>query len=157
MISLTLPAPHTYEQNPASPPLPPKKRQHFSSQPANSRIDSLFSHHEKSGYLTSQPGIWQKTLVNGKNRLMTGFLLDTNSTLPRHKHPHEQTGDLVSGHMTLRVDDEDLEIRPGEGWKIPCNVGNSAIIHGNPVAIEIFVPVRGEYLPVQGILHPPIR
>jgi quercetin dioxygenase-like cupin family protein len=107
---------------------------------------SMFSHHTETGYRESLPGIRQKTLVFGKNTLMAEFRLHKGSQLPRHTHPHEQTGYLVSGHITLRIGDEESDIRPGDSWNIPGNVEHSATIHGDSVAIEIFYPVREEYL-----------
>jgi len=107
----------------------------------------MFSHHTDTGYKESLPGIRQKTLVYGKNTLMAEFRLDRGSDLPAHTHPHEQTGYLVSGHITLRIGAEESEIRPGDSWTIPGNVEHSATIHEDSVAIEIFSPVREEYLP----------
>lgn len=106
----------------------------------------MFSHHTKAGYRESLPGITQKTLVSGKNTLMAEFRLTGGSALPLHSHPHEQTGYLVSGHMTLRIHDEESDIRPGDSWNIPGSVEHSAVIHEDSVAIEVFCPVREEYL-----------
>ena len=106
----------------------------------------MFSPHTKTGYRESLPGITQKTLVFGTNTLMAEFRLDKGSTLPRHSHPHEQTGYLVSGHMTLRIHEEESDIRPGDSWNIPGNVEHMATIHEDSVAIEVFCPVREEYL-----------
>jgi len=106
----------------------------------------MFSHNTETGYRESLPGIRQKTLVFGKNTLMAEFRLHKGSQLPRHTHLHEQTGYLVSGHITLRIGDEESDIRPGDSWNIPGNVEHSATIHRDSVAIEIFYPVREEYL-----------
>jgi quercetin dioxygenase-like cupin family protein len=106
----------------------------------------MFSHYTETGYRESLPGIRQKTLVFGKNTLMAEFRLSKGSQLPRHTHPHEQTGYLVSGHITLRIGDEESDIRPGDSWNIPGNVVHSATIQEDSVAIEIFYPVREEYL-----------
>ena len=107
----------------------------------------MFSHHTETGYRESLPGIRQKTLVFGKNTLMAEFWLNEGSQLPQHTHQHEQTGYLVSGHMTLRIGNEESDIRPGASWNIPGNVEHSATIHGDSVAVEVFYPVREEYLP----------
>jgi quercetin dioxygenase-like cupin family protein len=107
----------------------------------------MFSSHTESGFKESLPGIRQKTLVFGKNTLMVEFRLNRGSVLPRHTHPHEQTGYLVSGHMTLRIENEEADVRPGDSWIVPGNAGHSATVHKDSVAIEVFSPVREEYLP----------
>lgn len=107
----------------------------------------MFAHHAETGYTGSLPGITQKTLVWGKNTLMTEFRLKKGAVLPRHTHPHEQTGYLVSGHIMLRIGNDEADIQPGDSWNIPGSVEHGATIHEDSVAIEIFSPVRKEYLP----------
>lgn len=108
---------------------------------------SMFSHHTMTRYKESLHGIQQKILVFGDHTLVIEFRLDKGSNLPAHIHPHEQTGYLVFGYLTLRVGAEQSEIWPGDSWNIPGNVEHSATIHQDSVAVEIFSPVRKEYLP----------
>jgi quercetin dioxygenase-like cupin family protein len=98
-------------------------------------------------YNESLPGIRQKTLVWGEQTLMTEFLLEKGSRLPLHSHPHEQTGYLVEGHITLTIGGEARDVFPGDSWNIPGNVGHCAEVHRDSKAIEVFSPVRTEYLP----------
>ncbi len=107
----------------------------------------MFSPHAETGYRESLPGIRQKTLCHGRHTLMVKYRLEKGAELPPHAHPHEQTGYLVSGHMTLRIGDAESDIRPGDSWNIPGNVGHSATIHADSVAVEVFSPVREEFLP----------
>ncbi|PKG31343.1 cupin domain-containing protein [Methanoregula sp.] len=107
----------------------------------------MFNRGSDEGYKCSLPGISQKTLVWGESTLMTEFRLGKGAVLPAHSHPHEQTGYLVKGHMTLRIGNDAAVIRPGDSWNIPSSVMHHAEIHEDSVAIEIFHPVRKEYLP----------
>ena len=107
----------------------------------------MFSPHEPTGYTDSLPGIRQKTLAWGEKTLMTEFRLEKGSTLPAHAHPHEQTGYLVQGHLTLTIGSKRYEAWPGDSWSIPGGTSHSAEVHEASVAIEVFSPVREEYLP----------
>jgi len=51
---------------------------------------------------------------------MTEFRLDQGAVLPRHKHPHEQTGYLVSGRIELTIGAETHEVSAGDSWCIPA-------------------------------------
>jgi len=82
-----------------------------------------------------------------KKTLMTEFLLEKGKILPKHKHPQEQTGYLVSGKIVLVVEDEEFEANPGDSWVIPGNVEHWAKIIEDSVAVEVFAPVREDYLP----------
>lgn len=106
-----------------------------------------FAPHGTEGYLEALPGIQRKTLVWGEMTLMTEFLLSAGSTLPSHNHPHEQTGYLVKGHMTLTIGEDSFDVIPGDSWSIPSSVDHNALIHEDSVAIEVFSPVREDYLP----------
>lgn len=107
----------------------------------------MFHKHDPSGYRQAVDGVLMKTLVYGRNTLMTEFLLKAGHTLPRHAHAQEQTGYLVSGSIRLWIGDESLAVEPGDSWCIAGGVEHGAEILGDSVAIEVFSPVREDYLP----------
>jgi quercetin dioxygenase-like cupin family protein len=78
---------------------------------------------------------------------MTEFKLHKGSILPVHSHPHEQTGYLVKGHIILTIGNEKYEAKPGDSWSIPGGVEHCADIMEDSLAIEVFSPVREDYLP----------
>lgn len=79
--------------------------------------------------------------------LMTEFLLEKGKVLPMHKHPQEQTGYLLSGKIILYIQNEEYEVNPGDCWVIPGNAEHWAKIVENSVAVEVFAPVRDDYIP----------
>ena len=107
----------------------------------------MFQKHSLNGYTLPIPGIEQKTLVYGDKTLMTEFLLHKGSILPRHAHPHEQTGYLVKGRIRLSIGSKQYDVQPGDSWCIPGEVEHGAEILEDSVAIEVFSPVREDYLP----------
>ncbi len=107
----------------------------------------MFETHSSEGYKAALPGIRMKTLSYGERTLMTEFLLEHGSTLPLHAHPHEQTGYLVKGHMRLTIGGQANDVWPGDSWCIPLSVEHGAQILEDSVAIEVFSPVREDYLP----------
>ena len=78
---------------------------------------------------------------------MAEFLLTKDRALPNHSHPYEQTGYLVKGHIILRIGETEYDTMAGDSWCIPANVSHGAKIIADSVAIEIFSPVREDYLP----------
>jgi quercetin dioxygenase-like cupin family protein len=106
----------------------------------------MFQKSSNNGYSPVLPGVELKTLVHGEKTLMAEFVLGKGRQLPRHSHPHEQTGYLVKGHLRLTIGAEIFEVMPGDSWCIPSEVEHSAEILENSVAIEVFSPVREDYL-----------
>ncbi len=99
------------------------------------------------GYIQALDGIERKTLVYGKNTLMTEFRLEKGRVLPSHRHPQEQTGYLVRGHIILSIDGKKYDMLPGDSWSIPGNAEHGAEILDDSVALEVFSPVREDYIP----------
>ena len=92
-------------------------------------------------------GVSLKTLVHGDKTLMGQFNIAKGSAVPAHSHPHEQTGIMISGKIRFNVDGEILDAEPGDSWCLPGNVEHSAEALEDSVVIEVFSPVREDYLP----------
>lgn len=107
----------------------------------------MFASKSEQGYISVVDGIKRKTLVYGERTLMTEFLLEKGKILPAHRHPQEQTGYLVSGKIILTIGEEEFEVDPGDSWVIPGNVEHRARVIEDSVAVEVFAPVREDYLP----------
>jgi quercetin dioxygenase-like cupin family protein len=107
----------------------------------------MFYKKENTKYKQPLEGIEFKTLVYGEKTLLSEFRLQKGKTLPMHEHPHEQTGYLVSGKINLIIENHQYEAEPGDSWCIPGNVIHGVEVIKDSVAIEIFSPVRKEYLP----------
>jgi len=107
----------------------------------------MFGTHGNEGYRPALEGITRKTLVHGERMLMTEFVLKGGSVLPRHAHPHEQTGYLVRGRIRLTIGAESADLGPGDSWSIPPDTEHGADVLEDNVAIEVFCPVREDYLP----------
>lgn len=101
----------------------------------------------QDGYIQTSEGVWRKTLVYGDRTLLAEFFLETGTDLPRHSHPYEQTGYLVSGRMIMSIADKQYELEPGASWCIPENVEHQVTVLEGAVVVEVFSPVREEYIP----------
>lgn len=100
----------------------------------------------EKGYIKMLEGISRKTLVHGDSTLLAEFKLDGGCTLPVHSHPQEQTGYLVSGHMVLSIDGTEHDLHKGDAWIVPGGVEHGAKVIEDCIAIEVFSPVREDYL-----------
>lgn len=107
----------------------------------------MFKKYSDKDFLQPIDGIKMKTFVWGDNSLLTQFHLTKGALLPKHSHPHEQTGYLVSGKMKLFIDGVEHQAEPGDTWSIKGDVEHWAQIQEDSVAIEVFSPVREDYLP----------
>jgi quercetin dioxygenase-like cupin family protein len=91
-------------------------------------------------------GVQLGTAVHGEKTLMAQFRLEEGCVLPDHTHPHEQTGVVISGRIVITIDGTDHEAAPGDSWCIGSGIAHSARALEDAVVIEVFSPVREEYV-----------
>lgn len=109
----------------------------------------MFYKAKDNGFKEVLPGIRLKTLVYGEKTLFTEFRMNAGAVLPKHAHRHEQTGYLTEGKIRLTIGSETFEAEKGDGWCIPGKVEHSAEILTDSIAVEVFSPVREDYLPAK--------
>ncbi len=107
----------------------------------------MFTPHSDEGYRDVTDKIQMKSTVHGEKTLMAAFRLAAGADLPIHHHPHEQTGYLVTGRIDLTIGGQTYTVRPGGSWCIPGDVDHGAYAHEDSLAVEVFSPVREDYLP----------
>lgn len=79
--------------------------------------------------------------------ILCEFILEKDYKLPAHQHPYEQTGYLVSGKLNFRIGNKWHLAETGDSWSIPENVEHEVEILENSVLLELFSPIRPDYLP----------
>jgi quercetin dioxygenase-like cupin family protein len=92
-------------------------------------------------------GVELTPLVHGEKTLMGKFRIAKGAAIPAHSHPHEQTGIMISGRLRFKVDGKVTEVEPGDSWCLPGGVEHSAEALEDSVVVEVFSPVREDYLP----------
>lgn len=107
----------------------------------------MFKKTQSSGYTELVKGVHLKTLVHGEQTLLTEVRFEKGAIIPPHSHPHEQTGYIVSGHMDFLVEGAHIDTKPGDSWNIPGSVEHGATTLEESVVVEVFSPVREDYLP----------
>jgi len=115
--------------------------------PSASSPSASVRHGAADGYVDQLPGIRRKTMVHGFNTLLAEFKLARGSVIPLHRHPQEQTGYLVSGHAVFTIAGAEHAVHPGDSWMIPGGVEHGVRVSEDAVVVEVFSPVRPDYLP----------
>lgn len=69
--------------------------------------------------------------------------------LPQHSHVHEQWSHLLQGEMEFTVGDETRVIKAGETAYVPSHVPHSARTIGDCQLIDVFSPVREDWVALE--------
>ena len=92
------------------------------------------------------PGIQRRLLSVGERSMAVRFELGKGSAIPAHSHPHDQIGFVASGKLEFTVGGETTVLQAGDGYSIPPNVPHSVGVLEDSVAVDIFSPLREDYL-----------
>ena len=85
----------------------------------------MFYKKNNNDYKKAVEGVTYKTLAYGDKTSVGEFRLEKGSVIPNHKHPHEQTGYMISGRITFTIDGEDYNAEAGNSWDFAGNVEHS--------------------------------
>jgi quercetin dioxygenase-like cupin family protein len=107
----------------------------------------MIAHSTESGYRELVEGVFLKTLVHGRRTLLTEVRLRRGAVVPEHRHDHEQTGYLISGSLRFFSRDDEAIALPGDSWNLASGVPHGAEALEDSVVVEVFSPVREDYLP----------
>lgn len=91
-------------------------------------------------------GVDFEVLAVGKKSMVTKMLFKDSDFAPLHKHPNEQNGYVISGLYKLIVNTNEFIISSGDSYSIPANVKHSLKIIEAGEIVDVFTPVRTDYL-----------
>ncbi len=63
-----------------------------------------------------------------------------------HKHYHSQVTHVVSGEFKVTIGDETKILKGGDSFYIPPNVMHGAICLASGVLIDVFSPIREDFM-----------
>jgi quercetin dioxygenase-like cupin family protein len=110
------------------------------------RIYAMFQKNDTGTYRQLFEGVHLKTVAHGERTLMARFKMDQGAVIPPHSHPHEQIGILISGRCRFTVDGKSIDAAAGDSWCIAGGVEHSVNVQEDSVVVEVFSPVREDYL-----------
>jgi quercetin dioxygenase-like cupin family protein len=109
-------------------------------------IRGLFGVNADAPVVVPAPGLQRRTLVSGERMLLVEFRVAKGSGVPPHSHHHEQVGYVASGRMEFTIGDAARVLGAGDAYVMPSNVVHSTRALEDSVVIDVFSPLREDYL-----------
>lgn len=91
-------------------------------------------------------GVLFDLLAVGKASIVTKMKYKAGDYVQTHHHPNEQSGYVTSGEYELEIDGIKDIIQEGDSYSIPANMTHSFRIIEPGEVIDVFTPVRDDYL-----------
>lgn len=90
-----------------------------------------------------------RRLVTGERSMLAHVYLKQGSVVPQHSHDNEQFTYILEGALQFFIgadESEEVIVRAGEVLHIPSNVPHKAIALEDTVDLDVFTPVRQDWL-----------
>ena len=89
---------------------------------------------------------YRARMVHGERVTLAFWEIDPEHPLPEHRHEHEQVVVVQEGRLQLTVSGQTHVLEPGQVYVIPPNVPHSAVALTPCRVLDVFSPVREDYL-----------
>jgi quercetin dioxygenase-like cupin family protein len=87
-----------------------------------------------------------RRVISGQKLMLAEFTTKKGSVVPTHKHVHEQVSFVLKGRVRFMVGGEELVAKKGDIIMIPPNVEHSAVTLEDSVGLDVFTPLRDDWL-----------
>ncbi|HET7100965.1 MAG TPA: cupin domain-containing protein [Terriglobia bacterium] len=91
------------------------------------------------------PNVWRK-VVNGERMTVAQIHITKDGVVPVHHHENEQMSYVVEGALKFDIGGQEVIVRKGEIVHIPSNVPHGVVALEDTFNLEIFVPVRQDWM-----------
>lgn len=92
-------------------------------------------------------GVTRRLGAHNARLMLCEHAFDKDADLPAHAHPHEQVTYILSGLLRFEMEGSPpFDMGPGDSVLIPGGVTHQARALEPTVAIDVFTPLREDYL-----------
>jgi len=84
--------------------------------------------------------------VTGDKAMLARFVLAKGAIVPEHFHESEQISCILDGALKFELEGREVLVRKGQVLRIPSNVPHSAVALEDSLALDIFSPIRQDWL-----------
>jgi unsaturated pyranuronate lyase len=74
------------------------------------------------------------------------FELKKGGVVPRHAHDNEQVSCVLTGALRFQFDDREVVVGAGEVMQIPGGIAHEVTVLEDTVVMDIFSPVRQDWI-----------
>jgi len=90
--------------------------------------------------------LFARRVVHGERLTLARVYLKKGCKVPLHSHENEQISNVFEGALRFEIGGQELTVGAGELVRIPPNVPHSAEAMEDTVCLDIFNPIREDWL-----------
>jgi quercetin dioxygenase-like cupin family protein len=87
-----------------------------------------------------------RRFVHGEKVMLAQVFLKKGSVVPLHHHESEQITYILEGALALDLEGQRVVVQKGQVLVIPSNVPHSAVALEDTLELDIFAPLRQDWI-----------
>ena len=87
-----------------------------------------------------------RKVISGERAMVAQVFLAKDSVVPTHHHESEQLTYILEGALKFELEGREVVVRKGEVLLIPANVPHRAVALEDTIDLDIFSPIRLDWL-----------
>jgi quercetin dioxygenase-like cupin family protein len=125
----------------------PQKSSENSSPPMFVHKEQLYIRFEEIAWEDLGGGVRRKIMAYGDQLMAVYLEFKKGAVGALHAHPHVQAAFVRSGSVQVRIGEEYRVLGAGDFYYIPSGVEHGSLALEDSVVIDIFSPMRQDFLP----------
>lgn len=106
----------------------------------------LWVFHEEAEAQYGGEGVIRRVLAYDDGMMIVENTFETGAVAALHSHPHLQTAYIAEGAFTFEIDGVGKIVKKGDSVLLPCGVPHAVICHEAGVVVDIFTPMREDFV-----------
>ena len=90
--------------------------------------------------------LFSRRFISGEQMTMARIFLKKGCLVPTHNHESEQLTTVFTGALKFLIDGSEIVVRGGETLLIPAFVHHSAEALEDTDEMDVFSPIRGDWI-----------
>jgi quercetin dioxygenase-like cupin family protein len=87
-----------------------------------------------------------RKVISGEKAMVAQVFLKKDAVVPEHQHESEQITYILEGALKFELEGKEVIVSKGEVLHIPSNVPHRAIALEDTLDLDIFSPIRQDWL-----------
>ena len=106
----------------------------------------LWAFHEETEAQFGGEGVTRRILAYNDGLMCVENTFETGAVGALHSHPHLQTAYIVEGIFDFEIDGETKRLHKGDSVLLPSNVPHGVYCCETGIVLDIFTPMRKEFV-----------
>jgi quercetin dioxygenase-like cupin family protein len=87
-----------------------------------------------------------RKIISGDKAMVAQVFLAKGAVVPEHHHESEQITYILEGALQFEIEGKQIVVAKGQVLRIPSYVAHSAVALEDPLDLDIFSPIRTDWL-----------